>query len=119
MSAADRRPPNCDDEFLTVAEVATILCLNQQTIRNWIIDGKMPAVRIGRRVRITRADLRRVIDDGYSSAAVPSPDERQYTTQGFWDGEPHEPAATHPAVEASGDTSRSPAHHSEQEPADT
>jgi len=45
------------DEFLTVAEVAAILKLNQQTVRNWITDGKLPAVRVGeRRVRIRRTD---------------------------------------------------------------
>jgi hypothetical protein len=33
--SAQRRPPDVDDEFLTVAEVAAILKLNQQTIRNW------------------------------------------------------------------------------------
>jgi len=31
-----RRTPSVTDEFLTVAEVAAILRLNQQTIRNWI-----------------------------------------------------------------------------------
>jgi hypothetical protein len=31
-----RRPPAATDEFLTVAEVAETLKLNQQTIRNWI-----------------------------------------------------------------------------------
>jgi hypothetical protein len=29
-------PADADDEFLTVAEVAGILKLNQQTVRNWI-----------------------------------------------------------------------------------
>ena len=42
---------------MTVAEVAAILKLNQQTIRNWIDAGKLPALRIGRRVRIRRADF--------------------------------------------------------------
>ncbi|MGZ4307666.1 MAG: helix-turn-helix domain-containing protein [Solirubrobacteraceae bacterium] len=45
----ERRPPNVDDEFLTVAEVAAILKLNQQTIRNWIDQGSLPALlRVGR-----------------------------------------------------------------------
>ena len=35
------------DEFMTVAEVAAILKLNQQTVRNWIDAGTLPAVRIG------------------------------------------------------------------------
>jgi hypothetical protein len=40
-----RRAPDVDDEFLTVAEVAAILKLNQQTIRNWIDQGSLPALR--------------------------------------------------------------------------
>ena len=47
-----------EDDFLTVAEVATRLKVNPQTIRNWITRGEIRAVRVGaRRVRILRADL--------------------------------------------------------------
>ena len=53
-----------DDEFLTVQEVADRLKLNQQTVRNWVDDGKLPAVRIGRRVRVRRVDLERVLAQG-------------------------------------------------------
>ncbi len=46
------------DEYLTVAEVATELKVNEQTIRNWIDRGELPAVRVGsRRVRVRRPDL--------------------------------------------------------------
>jgi excisionase family DNA binding protein len=46
------------DEFLTVAEIAELLKLNGQTIRNWIDRGELPAVRVGsRRVRVRRSDL--------------------------------------------------------------
>jgi excisionase family DNA binding protein len=48
------------EEFLTVAEVAEMLKLNQQTVRNWIDQGSLPALRVGRRVRIRRSDLERV-----------------------------------------------------------
>lgn len=40
-----------DDELLTVAEVAGLLKLNQQTVRDWIDDGYLPALRVGRCVR--------------------------------------------------------------------
>lgn len=44
-------------ELLTVTQVAEILKLNPQTIRNWIDAGTLPAVRVGgRRVRIKRKD---------------------------------------------------------------
>ena len=47
-----------EDEFLTVADIANRLKLNQQTIYNWIDRGQLPAVRVGaRRVRVRRSDL--------------------------------------------------------------
>lgn len=64
-------------EFMTVAEVAAILKLNQQTVRNWIDAGTLPAVRIGRRVRIKRADFDQLVERGYN--ARPS--------AGVWDGD--------------------------------
>ena len=44
--SSQRRPPDATDEFLTVAEVAETLKLNQQTIRNWIDAGSLPALRV-------------------------------------------------------------------------
>lgn len=47
-----------DAEYMTVAEIAELFKLNQQTVRNWIDSGRLPAVRIGsRRVRVRRSDL--------------------------------------------------------------
>jgi excisionase family DNA binding protein len=76
------------DSFLTVAEVAGLLKLNQQTVRNWIDQGSLPAVRVGRRVRIRRADLERILDEGYSagggaSGHIPSGP----SAEDFWGGE--------------------------------
>ncbi len=46
------------DEFLTVAEIAELLRVNPQTVRNWIDRGELPAVRVGkRRVRVRQVDL--------------------------------------------------------------
>jgi excisionase family DNA binding protein len=49
-------PADSRDEFLTVAEVAQLLRLNQQTVRNWIDQGSLPAIRVGmlplRQIRI-------------------------------------------------------------------
>jgi excisionase family DNA binding protein len=51
------------DEFLTVREVAEMLKLNQQTVRDWIDSGELPVTRVGnRRVRIARSDLVRFLD---------------------------------------------------------
>lgn len=52
--------------MFTVEEVASILKLNQQTIRNWIDLGILPAVRIGRCVRIKRPVLQDILENGLS-----------------------------------------------------
>jgi excisionase family DNA binding protein len=74
-----------EDEFLTVAEVAAMLKLNQQTVRNWIDAGQLPAVHIGRRVRIKRSDFDALVEAGYRRTAEAessgSPDGS------IWDGE--------------------------------
>jgi excisionase family DNA binding protein len=63
-----------DDTFLTVAEVADRLKLNQQTVRNWIDRGELAAVRLGqRRIRVRESDLTTFIDAGTSAAAERSP----------------------------------------------
>jgi excisionase family DNA binding protein len=62
-----------DDEYLTVNEIAEHLKLNPQTLRNWIDQGRLPAVRIGRRVRIRRADLDRILAQGTTAAVEPQP----------------------------------------------
>lgn len=82
-----------EESYLTVAEVAETLKLNQQTVRNWIDQGSLPALRVGRRVRIKRSDFERILEESYSgnrsggsnadgpSADGPSADD-------FWGGEP-------------------------------
>lgn len=76
-----------DEEYLTVAEVAETLKLNQQTVRNWIDQGSLPALRVGRRVRIKRSDFRRILDQGYSgSPAAAAPVGP--SAEDFWGGEP-------------------------------
>jgi excisionase family DNA binding protein len=57
------------DDNLTVAEVAATLKLNQQTVRSWIDVGKLPALHVGRRVRIRREDFNRLLDESYSGVS--------------------------------------------------
>jgi excisionase family DNA binding protein len=86
--------PDVDDEFLTVAEVAAILKLNQQTIRNWIDQGSLAALRIGRRVRVLRRDLDQLIADAEAASRVHEPitleegDEKEgwRDARQFWGG---------------------------------
>jgi excisionase family DNA binding protein len=85
--ALDAIPPGVNasgDEFLTVAEVAGVLKLNQQTVRNWIDHGSLPALHVGRRVRIRRSDFEALLERsriGALGAAERSPAET------FWEGE--------------------------------
>ena len=76
-----------DESFLTVAEVAEMLKLNQQTVRNWIDQGSLPAVRVGRRVRIKRSDLARVLDEGYSAGSASAAEPAGPSAEDFWGGE--------------------------------
>jgi excisionase family DNA binding protein len=64
-------------ELMTVAQVAELLRVNKQTVRNWIIAGALPAMHIGRRVRIKTADLDRIL----ATAASKRP-----SAEDFWLG---------------------------------
>jgi excisionase family DNA binding protein len=77
------------DEFMTVAEVAAILTLNQQTVRNWIDAGTLPAYRIGRRVTIRRSDFDRLIQKNYNPGTRSKPSAANPSATSIWDGETH------------------------------
>jgi excisionase family DNA binding protein len=77
-----------DEYYLTVAEVAELLRLNQQTVRNWIDQGSLPALRVGRRVRIKRSDLDRILTEGYSAGSQGGAPDPGPSAEDFWGGEP-------------------------------
>jgi excisionase family DNA binding protein len=77
-----------EDSFLTVAEVAGMLKLNQQTVRNWIDQGSLPALRVGRRVRIKRSDFERVLAQSYTGGAGGAVPDGGPSAEDFWGGEP-------------------------------
>src|ERR1700676_3716284 len=79
---------NLEDSFLTVAEVAEKLKLNQQTVRNWIDQGSLPALRMGRRVRIKRSDFDRVVAENYNAGGGAARAEAGPSAEDFWGGEP-------------------------------
>ena len=51
-----------EEEYVTVAEAATLLQVSQSTIWRWIDQGNLPAYRVGqRRVRLKKTDLTNLI----------------------------------------------------------
>jgi len=76
---------------MTVAEVAAILKLNQQTVRNWIDAGTLPAYRVGRRVRVRRSAFDELVVSSYSGGAEPA----DHPPPSIWDGEIPPPVAPH------------------------
>jgi len=61
-----------DEKFLTVHQIAELLKLNQETVRNMIDRGEIRAVRIDqRRVRIQRSALEEFIAAGETPPAQP------------------------------------------------
>ena len=92
--------PRSEESFLTVAEVAELLKLNQQTVRNWIDQGTLPALKVGRRVRIKRSDLERMLEEGYRDGGTPRHPSGP-SAQDFWSGEPVGVAEVDPAAEVS------------------
>jgi excisionase family DNA binding protein len=77
-----------EESYLTVADVAELLKLNQQTVRNWIDAGSLPAIRVGRRVRIKRSDLDRILENGYHGTPAAAAGTAGPSADDFWGGEP-------------------------------
>ena len=67
------------------------LKLNQQRIRNWIDSGYLPAIRIGRRVRVKRSDFDALLEASYTGS--------KQTPAGVWGGDVPAPVAPGENVE--------------------
>ena len=63
MKAPDPSDAAALPPLLTYAQVAKVLNVTPRTVQTLVADGKLPAARFGRNVRIDPADLRRFIDD--------------------------------------------------------
>lgn len=49
--------------FFTVHEIAELLKISEATIRSWIHDGELRAVRFGREFRVSAKDLEAFVDE--------------------------------------------------------
>jgi excisionase family DNA binding protein len=50
-----------ENSLLTVAEAASLLRLRPSTMRAWVLRRKIPYVKVGRLVRLRRADVEALI----------------------------------------------------------
>ena len=46
-----------DDTYLTVREVSERLRVTRQAIYNWIAEGRLKAIKVGKSVRVSRASI--------------------------------------------------------------
>jgi excisionase family DNA binding protein len=89
------------ERLLTVPQVAEEFQVTDQTIRNWIDSGALPAVRIGRAFRIKRSAVDELLDRASadstslatrrdvwrpSDARLPPRKGRVAADQAVWDG---------------------------------
>jgi excisionase family DNA binding protein len=53
--------PIVSERLLTAPEVAAYCAVSLRTVRRWIDDGKLPALQLGRAIRIDGGDLERLL----------------------------------------------------------
>lgn len=58
------RTPMQEETLLTVAEVAEIMRVKDQTVRRWVRDGRIEVVKIGGTIRILSGQLSRFVPGG-------------------------------------------------------
>lgn len=64
-------------KFYTVRQIAELLQTSEVTIRRWIRQERLPAIRIGRAYRISRKELEQLISKSYFSSEKPKDDEEK------------------------------------------
>ena len=55
-----------DDPYLTINDIKAELHVSHETVRQWILSGRLPHVKAGRMYRVRRSELERML------AAAPS-----------------------------------------------
>jgi excisionase family DNA binding protein len=80
-----RRPIMPGDQLLTVAEVAQLFKLNQQTVRNWIDRGELACVRAARRVRVRWGQMGAFMEPAGPATPGVRPARPSTQAQAFWD----------------------------------
>jgi excisionase family DNA binding protein len=68
LSQSAVNPPSPEQGLLTVSQTAAYLCLSTSTIRSWILQRRIPFVKLNKAVRIRRTDIETLI----ASSVVPA-----------------------------------------------
>ncbi|MFB6567945.1 helix-turn-helix domain-containing protein [Streptomyces noursei] len=66
------------DRLYSVEQVAERLGLHVRTVRNYVRDGRLPAVRIGKQYRIAHADL-----EAFTGRPVPAPHDEAVSRERY------------------------------------
>jgi len=61
MHNEDMEQQTLPDDLIGTSAAAKMLAVSPKTLRGWIKDGKVPAFRIGSRMRVSRRDVLAVI----------------------------------------------------------
>jgi excisionase family DNA binding protein len=65
-SAGDGQPPRA--QFLTVAEVASLMRVSKMTVYRLVHNGELPAVRVGRSFRVHAKAVHDLLETSYFDA---------------------------------------------------
>lgn len=65
-SAGDGQPPRT--QFLTVAEVASLMRVSKMTVYRLVHNGELPAVRVGRSFRVHAKAVHDMLESSYFDA---------------------------------------------------
>ncbi|MGA2928518.1 MAG: helix-turn-helix domain-containing protein [Solirubrobacteraceae bacterium] len=55
-----------EDEFLSIPEVARRLKLSRATIYRWIDEGRLPALKLGKNIRLRAHDVDRLLEASWT-----------------------------------------------------
>ena len=58
------------EKLLTITETQARLRVSMPTIRSWIHQGRLPVVRLGRRVLIHESVLEKIVNEGLDSVTT-------------------------------------------------
>jgi excisionase family DNA binding protein len=69
IGVAMKQEPASAPELMTIPESTNLLRVKESTIRAWILQRRLPYVKMGRRVFLRRSDLLDLISNGFVPAA--------------------------------------------------